>query len=194
MPDSSTSVEVFYSYAHKDETFRKTLDEHLSLLQRQGVISVWHDRQIVPGTDWAQAIDEHLERASIILLLISADFLASDYCYGVEMTRALERHQANEARVIPILLRPVDWNNAPFAYLQALPTGAKPITTWRNRDAAFTDVAAGIRRVIEDLSSLAASASRAALPPIWNVPYPRNSFFTGRDETLTRIHTQLLAV
>src|SRR6266702_4348869 len=193
MPDSSTSVEVFYSYAHKDETFRKTLDEHLSLLQRQGLITAWHDRRILPGTDWSQAIDEHLERASVILLLISADFLASDYCYGLEMQRALERHKANGARVIPILLRPVDWNKAPFAHLQALPTGAKPITTWSNRDAAFTDVAAGIRRMIEDLSSLAASAPRAVLPPIWNVPYPRNSFFIGRDEILTRLHTQLLA-
>jgi TIR domain/NB-ARC domain len=191
MPDSSTPVEIFYSYAHKDEAFRNKLETHLSLLRRQGLITAWHDRHILPGTDWSQAIDEHLERASVILLLISADFLASDYCYGIEMQRALERHQTNEARVIPILLRPVDWNNAPFAHLQALPTGAKPIATWRNRDAAFTNVAAGIRRVIEDLSSLSASAPRAALPPIWNVPYPRNSFFIGRVEILTRLHTQL---
>src|SRR5712692_7966993 len=193
MPGSSTPVEVFYSYAHKDEAFRNNLEKHLSLLHRQGLITAWHDRHILPGTDWAQAIDEHLERASVILLLISADFLASDYCYGLEMQRALQRHQANEARVIPILLRPVDWNEAPFAHLQALPTGAKPITTWRNRDAAFTDVAAGIRRVIEDLSSLAASAPRAALPPVWNIPYPRNSFFIGRGEILTRLHAQLQA-
>ena len=193
MPGSSSPVEVFYSYAHEDEVFRNELETHLSLLRRQGLITAWHDRHIQPGTDWAQAIDQHLEHASVILLLISADFLASDYCYGLEMQRALERHQANEARVIPILLRPVDWNKAPFAHLQALPTGAKPITKWRNRDAAFTDVAAGIRRVIEDLSSLAASAPRAVLPPIWNVPYPRNSFFIGRDEILTRLHTQLQA-
>jgi TIR domain len=191
MPDSSTPVEVFYSYAHEDEAFRKTLDKHLSLLQRQDLITAWHDRRILPGTDWSQAIDEHLERASVILLLISADFLASDYCYGIEMQRALQRHQANEARVIPILLRPVDWKDAPFAHLQALPTGAKPITSWRNRDAAFTDVAAGIRRVIEDLSSLQASAPRAALPRVWNVPYPRNSFFIGREALLTRLRTQL---
>ena len=193
MPDSSTPVEIFYSYAHKDEALRNELDKHLSLLQRQGLITAWHDRQILPGTDWSQAIDQHLEQASVILLLISADFLASDYCYGIEMQRAIERHQANEARVIPILLRPVVWDEAPFAHLQALPTGAKPITTWRNRDAAFTDVVAGIRRVIEDLSSLAASAPRAALPPVWNVPYPRNSFFIGRDEILTRLRRQLQA-
>jgi len=130
MPGSPTPVEVFYSYAHEDEAFRTTLEKHLSLLRRQGVITAWHDRHILPGTDWAQAIDEHLESASVILLLISADFLASDYCYGVEMQRALERHQANEARVVPILLRPVDWHGAPFAHLQALPTDVKPITSW----------------------------------------------------------------
>jgi tetratricopeptide (TPR) repeat protein len=191
MPNSSNPVEIFYSYAHKDETFRSKLETHLSLLQRQGLVTAWHDRHILPGADWAQAIDEHLERASVILLLISADFLASDYCYGIEMQRALERHQANEARVIPILLRPVDWKDAPFAHLQALPTDAKPISTWRNRDAALTDVAAGIRRVIEDLSLLQASVPRAALPRVWNVPYPRNSFFIGRDEILTRLRTQL---
>jgi TIR domain len=166
MPDSSIPVEVFYSYAHEDEAFRNELEKHLSLLRRQELITAWHDRHILPGADWSQAIDEHLEGASVILLLISADFLASDYCYGIEMQRALERHNANEARVIPILLRSVDWKGAPFVHLQALPTGAKPITTWSNQDAAFTDVAAGIRRVIEDLSSLAASAPRAALPPI----------------------------
>src|SRR6266571_9093794 len=191
MSDSSTPVEVFYSYAHEDASWLNELEKHLSLLRRQGLLTAWHDRHILPGADWSQAIDEHLERASVILLLISADFLASDYCYGLEMQRALERHKANEARVIPILLRPVDWNKAPFAHLQALPTGAKPITTWSNRDAAFTDVTAGIRRMIEDLPSLAASAPRAALPPVWNVPYPHNSFFIGRDELLEHLHTQL---
>ncbi len=193
MPGSSTPVEVFYSYAHEDEAFRNTLEKHLSLLRRQGLIKAWHDRHILPGTDWAQAIDEHLESASMILLLVSSDFLDSDYCYGVEMRRALERHQANQARVIPIRLRPVDWNGALFAHLQALPTNAEPITTWSNQDAAFADVAAGIRRAIEDLSSLQASAPRAALPPIWNVPYPRNSFFIGREELLARLRRQLQA-
>src|SRR5260221_6162053 len=148
MPDSSTPVEVFYSYAHKDEVFRNKLETHLSLLRRQGLITVWHDRHILPGTDWSQAIDEHLESASVILLLISADFLDSDYCYGIEMQRALERQKANEARVIPILLRPVDWKEAPFAHLQALPLDAKPVTTWSNKDSAFANVAAGIRRAI----------------------------------------------
>src|SRR5215471_14527334 len=190
MSDSSTPVEVFYSYAHKDEAFRNKLETHLSLLHRQGLITVWHDRLILPGTDWSQTIDEHLERASVILLLISSDFLSSDYCFGIEMQRALQREQANEARVIPILLRPVDWKQAPFAHLQILPTDAKPITTWRNRDEAFANVAAGIRRAIEDLALLEASIPREVLAHLWNVPYPRNSFFIGREDILSQLHTR----
>jgi tetratricopeptide (TPR) repeat protein len=116
--------------------------------------------------------------------------LSSDYCFGIEMQRALQREQANEARVIPILLRPVDWKQAPFAHLQLLPTDAKPITTWRNRDEAFANVAAGIRRAIEDLALLEASIPRVVLAPLWNVPYPRNSFFIGREDILSQLHTQ----
>jgi len=153
-------IELFCSYAHEDEAHLQKLETHLSILKRQGLISTWHDRQITAGTEWAQAIDTHLNSASVILLLISPDFFASDYCYGLEMTRALERHKANEARVIPILLRHVDWKGAPFAHLQALPTNAKPVTSWSNRDEAWASVAVGIRRVIEDLGQSSANPSR----------------------------------
>ena len=100
MAEASTAVEIFCCYAHEDEPWRQKLELHLSLLQRQGLISLWYDRLIVPGTPWAQTIDQHLETASIILLLVSADFLASNYCYGIEMKRALERQEAGEALVI----------------------------------------------------------------------------------------------
>ena len=146
-------VTVFYSYAHEDERLRRRLEKHLSLLRRQGMLAEWHDRKIVPGTDWAHTIDEHLTTASVILLLISPDFLASDYCYGVEMQRALERDAAGEAHIIPILVRPVDWEGAPFAHLHCLPSDAKPVTRWRNLDEAFVDVARGIRSALEDLST-----------------------------------------
>src|SRR5205085_4473109 len=96
MPDSSSPIEIFCCYAHEDEPWQQALKKHLSAMKHQGRIFLWHDREIVPGTDWAQAIASHLNSASVILLLISSDFLASDYCYGVEMKRALERHQANE--------------------------------------------------------------------------------------------------
>ena len=105
------SVPLFYSYAREDEELRDQLDKHLRLLERQGLITSWHDREVRAGDDWAKEIDVHLENAQIILLLISVDFLASEYCYGVEMRRALERHYTGEARVIPIILRPVDWQS-----------------------------------------------------------------------------------
>src|SRR5262247_2075487 len=142
-------IKLFLSYAHSDEPLRQELMTHLSLLQREGVIQTWHDRNINAGDDWKQQIDDNLNTATVILLLISADFLASDYCYEIEMQRALERHNAGEARVIPVILRPVDWHGAPFGTLQALPTDAKPITSWTNRDEAYANVAQGVRRAVE---------------------------------------------
>lgn len=144
-------IELFYSYAHSDERLRKRLETHLSALRQQGVITEWHDRKIVAGTDWKRSIDTHLMTAKVILLLISPDFLASDYCYGVEMQRALDRHAAGNACVIPVLLRPVDWQGTPFAHLQCAPKDAKPVTTWANRDEAFRDVATAIRTAIEQI-------------------------------------------
>jgi len=139
-------VEVFFSYSHKDEKLRDELALHLSMLQREGVISAWHDRKIGAGTEWATAIDEKLNSAGIILLLISPDFLHSDYCYDIEMQRAISRHEAGEARVIPIILRPCDWQRATFGKLQAFPKDAKPVTKWTNRDEAFLNIAQGIRQ------------------------------------------------
>ena len=150
-------VPLFYSYAHEDEGLRNQLDKHLRLLERQGLITSWHDREVRAGDDWASEIDTHLENAQIILLLISVDFLASEYCYGVEMRRALDRHYAGEARVIPIILRPVDWHHdLLLSGLAALPTNSEPVTTWPSPpyyDAAFVDIAKGIRTVVEDLLS-----------------------------------------
>ena len=168
----------------------RKLETHLRILQRQGLLSLWHDRMLVPGTDWAHTIDDHLEMASLILLLISADFLASDYCYGVEMKIALKRHEAGEARVVPILVRAAFWSDAPFAHLQALPTDATPISTWSDVDLALTDVTASIRRVLSELPMLSASAPRATFPAIWNIPYPRNPFFLGRERELAQMHDQ----
>jgi hypothetical protein len=105
-------IRLFFSYSHQDEALRDELAKHLSLLERDGVLRNWHDRQIVPGSDWAGHIDQHLEQAQIILLLISADFLASDYCYDRELNRAMERHEAGEAGVVPVMLpRPGGWSS-----------------------------------------------------------------------------------
>ncbi|HEY1353113.1 MAG TPA: RICIN domain-containing protein [Ktedonobacteraceae bacterium] len=144
-------LRIFVSYAHKDEDLLKELEEHLALLQNQGVIRIWHDRNISAGAEWEDEIDTHLSTAHIILLLVSASFLASKYCYSKEMKRAMERHHAGEARVIPVILRPVYWEGAPFGALQALPTKARPVTTWSNPEEAFYEVAKGIRHTIEEL-------------------------------------------
>ena len=129
----------------------------VSSLKRQGVIREWYDREITAGAEWKGQIDQHLNVAGVILLLISADFLASDYCYDVEMTRALERHGQDEARVIPVILREVEgWQRAPFGKLQSLPTDGKPVTSWNIRDEAFAE-ARTIRCQFIIIASLASS-------------------------------------
>jgi hypothetical protein len=153
-PKLGEPLRIFISYSHKDERLRRELETHLKLLLRQEVIAMWTDREIMPGEEWKHKIDENLESADVILFLVSADFVASDYCYDVEMNRALERHDAGEARVIPIILRDVHkWESAPFGKLQALPAHGKPVTLWTNRDEAWSDVAAGIRKVAEEIRS-----------------------------------------
>ena len=145
---SAAPAEVFFSYSHRDEELRDELAIHLTMLKRQGIVAAWHDREITAGSDWAGAIDDHLNSASVILLLVSANFLASDYCYDLELGRAMKRHEAGEATVIPIILKPCDWTGAPFGKLQALPKNAKPVTKWDDRDEAFLNVAQGIRMAI----------------------------------------------
>jgi len=152
MPANRKPFEIFFSYSHKDQRLRDQLETQLSLLKREGLITSWYDHKITAGHEWAGKIDEHLNSAQIILLLISANFIASDYCYDIEMQRALERHEAREARVIPIILRPVDWKKAPFGKLKALPTDGKPVTKWTDNDSAFYDIAQGIRKVVEELT------------------------------------------
>jgi TIR domain len=140
---------LFYSYSHNDEKFRNRLAKHLAILRRLGVIKEWYDRDIEAGEEWRETIDEHVETADIIVLLVSADFIASDYCWDKELARALERHNEGTARVIPIIVQPVDWTGAPFGRLQALPENGKPVTRWSNREEAWTNIAKSIRKVAE---------------------------------------------
>jgi hypothetical protein len=146
-----TVATLFFSYSHVDENLRDQLEKHLSALQRQGIISSWHDRRIAAGTEFKEAIDSHIDTSDVILLLISPDFIASDYCYEREMTRALERHERSEARVIPVILRPCDWQDLPFGKLLATPTDGRPITKWPNADEAFLDVVKAIKRALTEI-------------------------------------------
>lgn len=150
------AIEIFYSYSHKDEALREELDMHLSLLKRQKLITGWFDRKIEAGQEFEPEILQRLNSASVILLLVSPAFIASDYCYEKEMGRAMERYEKEGARVIPIILRPCDWHKTPFGKLNALPKDGKPVISWPNRDEAFLDVAKGIRRVVEGLTGKSA--------------------------------------
>ena len=154
------AITVFFSYSHKDEALRDELANHLTILRRNNVIADWYDRDITAGDEWRSAILDQLTQADVILLLISADFLASDFCWHVELAQAIERHNRGDAVVIPIILRDVDWQEAPFGKLQALPKNAQPVTTWPTTDAAFKDVAVSIRKAVKDLQQRRAQAKR----------------------------------
>ena len=180
---------LFYCYAHEDEALRNQLEKHLSLLRQQRLISSWHDREIIPGAEWTKEANAHLEAASIILLLVSSDFLASDYRYSVEMQRALERQKKREVYVIPVLLRPVDSQDAPFAHLQSLPRDNTPVTSWPDQDEAFCDIAKGIRMVVEHLRKV---ERMPPLPPLpsWSANKRVSSKnYTSRDRMLNLVRT-----
>jgi hypothetical protein len=161
------AIDVFYSYSHRDEELRNQLENHLQSLQRGGLIRDWHDRQIGAGSEWKNQIDRNLRSADIVLLLVSSDFLASDYCYDIELKLALERHERGEAVVVPILIRPVDWENTPFARFQALPRDGRAVTLWANRDEAFASIARAIRELataLETRKQLPVSAAKPLAP------------------------------
>lgn len=167
---------VFCSYSHADAALRQKLEKHLKLLQRQKIIDDWHSRDVAAGEEWAPDLLMRLDRADIVLLLISSDFLASDHCWGVEMERALGRHRAGTAHVIPVILRPVDLTGAPFMHLQCLPRDGKAVVTWTIEDEAWTDIAQEIRRLATTLHRARSSTMSPAIriiEPV-SVPPPSN--------------------
>lgn len=174
----ASPVQIFISYSHLDERWRKRLMTFLAPLTFQNIISGWHDRKIVAGESFASEIDKYLNSADIILLLVSADFLASGYCYDVEMKRALERHSNEQAQVIPIILSSCNWEFTPLRELQALPTDARPINTWRDKDRAFKSVVEGILIAIDSLKDTNYVRDRKLVDPAFYKPsnkLPRSS-------------------
>lgn len=145
------AARVFMSYSHKDQELRDQLEVHLNILERQGLVEVWHDRRLVAGDYLDQTISKELERADIILLLVSPDFLASDYCYDIEKARALERHREGSARLISVILRPCEWEHTDLREYIVTPTDGRAVTRWPDRDEALLDVAQSIRRAIEEM-------------------------------------------
>ncbi|WP_017315036.1 CHASE2 domain-containing protein [Mastigocladopsis repens] len=150
---SSSSIEIFISYAQEDKKLLEQFTAHLSSLKREGVINAWHDGEINAGTEGAKQIEEHLNSADVILLLLSSDFIDSEEHWQRDVTRAMDRHNKGEARVIPVLLRPFDWKIKQLDGLQALPRNGEAITSksWSNHDDAFKEVAEDIRKVVEEL-------------------------------------------
>ncbi|MBI1928892.1 toll/interleukin-1 receptor domain-containing protein [Candidatus Poribacteria bacterium] len=191
-PQPPGAIGIFLSYAHEDEELRNKLEKHLTILKQQGVITGWRERKIGTGREWADAIDEHLDMARVILMLISPDFIASGYTYGVEMKRAMQRYEAGEAHLIPIILRPVYWKDRSLGKLQALPTDAKPVTNWANLDDAFANVAKGLMAVVaksaEDtdlslfLRELLTASPLSEIPTVLAASEKTLSFLLGQQE------------
>ncbi|MBL9140097.1 MAG: toll/interleukin-1 receptor domain-containing protein [Verrucomicrobiales bacterium] len=155
-PDSyirKKALNLFVSYSHKDEAYRQELAAHLSPLRREGLIHLWHDRLLVPGEVWDQSIEDRIRETQIFLLLISADFFQSAACYEQELTEISKEafYSPRYVAIVPILLRPVDWSQSWLAKYQALPSNGQAVSIWENPDAAWADVAAGIRRTIDRL-------------------------------------------
>ncbi len=147
------TIKIFISYSHEDQAMYDKLVAHLKLLQHQKIINFWYDREIAVGTKWKNNIDNNLEVADIILLLVSADFLASDYCYDIEMLRIMEKHKEKSAVVIPVLLHPCNTHGAEFMKLQGLPKGFKPVSKWKDQDEAFLNITKSIRETAERIGN-----------------------------------------
>jgi len=145
---------VFISYSHKDEHYREELEKHLVMLRRNGLVQTWTDRKILPGQEWGKEISTELNASDIILLLVSSDFLASDYCFDIEVRQAMKQHELGRSTVVPIILRSCDWHDAPFGVLQGLPKDAKPIKEYPDMDSAFLEVIKGLKKILIEKSQI----------------------------------------
>lgn len=147
------TVSLFCSYAQEDERLRNEFERSVVHLLQERLIEIWYDGEIMPGMEWRAEIDRELAVAHLIILLVSPDFMRSDFIHRVELKQAIERHDKGKVRVIAIVLRPVTTLGV-LAKLEVLPLKAKPLTTWRNRDSAWANVAQGVERVVRDLLGL----------------------------------------
>ena len=167
---------LFFSYTHKDEELRDELEIHWAMLRRQGLVETVHDRRILAGKDLDPAIDAYIDSSDVILSLLSPDFIASEYCYSREMMRAITRHDAGQATLIPVILRRCEWQETPLGKLRATPKDGKPVTAWADRDEAFNDVTKDIRKAVEARAGKPKAA--AAMPTL------------GADKRLSVINTR----
>jgi hypothetical protein len=140
----------FCSYSHSDEALHEHFMKHAASIVGFSTM-VWHDRMIAAGTDWAKEINDQIDKCDVFLAFVSADFLASRYCYGIELAHALGRHEKDHLRIIPIMLRPCYWQKTPLGIFKALPKDGRPVTSWRNQDKAFAEIAEALSDVVEEI-------------------------------------------
>ncbi|MBC7851126.1 MAG: toll/interleukin-1 receptor domain-containing protein [Chitinophagaceae bacterium] len=150
---ATAKLKLFISYSHEDEKLKNELDKHLIMLKRSDKIEVWNDRQLIAGEEWDSGIRNEMQHADIILLLISADFNNSEYIWKEELAHAMDRHAKGTARVVPVILRKCEWKDMPYSKLQALPRNAKPVSEYADKDDAFTEIAVGIRTLVDTMLS-----------------------------------------
>jgi DNA-directed RNA polymerase subunit RPC12/RpoP len=151
---------AFVSYSHHDEKALQRLHTHLATLRREGKIIAWYDREILAGDHIDIIVGSSLVESEIFLALVSPDFLASNYCYEQEMTKALQRHAEGTLRVVPVILEPCDWKSTPLGKLKALPKDGKPISTWTNENIAYLDVVTELRRISSEQAQLKSNGVR----------------------------------
>ena len=145
---SMKEISVFLSYSHKDEEYKNELDKHLTPLRKNGKISTWNDRKLLPGSRLDETIKEELRKSDIIILLVSADFINSNYCYETEMKQAIEKAKRGECNIIPVIVRPCMWEETPLKDFLLLPKDGKPISKYEDKDEAYLEVARGLSRII----------------------------------------------
>jgi hypothetical protein len=177
------SKNIFISYSHKDEQYKDDLIEHLALLKRNKIVDIWHDRKIMPGDEWKDEIDSNLSSAEIIIILVSQSFIASDYCYDVELKKALEMHENQEAILIPIIVRSCDFGSSVFSHLQALPKDAKAINTWSDKDSVWCDTIKLIKEKIINFTPIEKTKTNSLELVVNNLIIPNNLFSEWCNDT-----------
>ncbi len=180
-------ISLVFSYSHVDEELRNELEKHLSPLKRMGKITTWHDRRIDPGQEFEHQIDHYFSEADIILLLISSDFIGSDYCYQVEMTNAMERHKRGEVVVIPVILRECAWHQLPFGSIMAATIDGKPIIKFASHDEGYVQVVDAVSRAIASMEAKKSlQSAHVPSPAPGNLGYQATEIvFTPRSSNLS---------
>jgi hypothetical protein len=169
-------AKVFFSYSHRDEALRDQIETQLALLKRQGLIEIQYDRQIGAGEDIGRATSQFLDSADIVLLLVSPDFLASNYCFDIEMARSMERQRTGDVTVLPVILRPCPWRGAPFGHLNATPTDGKAISQHPNRDEALLQVAEAVQAAATRIEKRARRPPQSPTVKAAPLPGPQSSY------------------